>query len=65
MFRWLLTIFVVLAVFASAFPWLEKLGLGRMPGDVHFRLLNRDYRFPFASAILVSLVIFLTLRWFR
>lgn len=65
MLRWLLTIFVALAVFATMLPWLEKIGLGRLPGDVRLRLFGKIYRLPFASTILLSLIIFLGLRWLR
>ena len=59
MFRWLFIIFIVLIVFSSALPWLEKLGIGRMPGDVRFRLFGREIFLPFASTILISVVAFL------
>ena len=65
MFRWLLTIFIALAVFATMLPWLEKIGLGRLPGDISFTLFGKRYLLPFASTVLLSLVIFLVLRWFR
>jgi hypothetical protein len=65
MLRWLLTIFVALAVFATMLPWLEKIGLGRLPGDVRLRLFGKTYQLPFASTILLSLIIFLGLRWLR
>ncbi len=65
MFRWLLTIFIALAVFAVMLPWLEKLGLGRLPGDVRLRLFGKTYLLPFASTILLSLILFLGLRWLR
>jgi hypothetical protein len=65
MFRWLLTIFIALAVFATMLPWLEKLGLGRLPGDLRLRLFGKTYLLPFASTVLLSLILFLALRWFR
>ena len=65
MFRWLLTIFIALAGFAVMLPWLEKLGLGRLPGDVRLRLFGKTYLLPFASTILLSLILFLGLRWLR
>ena len=65
MFRWLLTIFIALVVFSAALPWLEKLGVGRLPGDLRLRLFGKTYLLPFASTILLSLVVLLTLRWFR
>ncbi len=65
MFRWLLTIFLTLAIFAATLPWLEKLGLGRLPGDLRLRIGGKSFLLPFASTILLSLVLFLAIRWFR
>jgi hypothetical protein len=59
MFRWLIIIFFVLLVFSSALPWLEKLGIGRLPGDVRFRFFGREIFLPFASTVLISMVVFL------
>lgn len=62
MFRWFLTIFLVVVVFSSALPWLEKLGIGRLPGDLNFRLFGRRFSFPFASTALLSLLVLLLAR---
>jgi hypothetical protein len=37
-------------------PWLEKLGLGKLPGDFRFRLFGREWFIPFASSIVLSLL---------
>jgi Protein of unknown function (DUF2905) len=62
MIRWMLVIFVAVIVFSSALPWLEKLGLGRLPGDVRFTLFGKNFSLPFASTVLLSVVIFLLVR---
>lgn len=62
MFRWLLTIFLALVIFSSLLPWLEKLGIGRLPGDVRFSVFGRKIFLPFASTVLVSLLAFLIAR---
>jgi hypothetical protein len=59
MIRWVLVIFVALVVFANLLPWLQKLGLGRLPGDLRFRLFGKVFTIPFASTILLSLAILL------
>ena len=59
MIRWVFVIFVGLVVFANLLPWLQKLGIGRLPGDLRFRLFGRIYTIPFASTILLSLAILL------
>lgn len=63
MFRWVLTIFIALVVFSALLPWLEKLGVGRLPGDVKFSLFGMKVFLPFASTILLSTVIFLVARF--
>ncbi|MFZ6800425.1 DUF2905 domain-containing protein [Undibacterium sp. Di24W] len=59
MIRWVIVIFVALVVFANLLPWLQKLGLGRLPGDLRFRLFGKIFTIPFASTILLSLAILL------
>ena len=56
MIRWLVIVFVALLVFSAFGPWLEKLGLGKLPGDVRFRLFGRDVFLPFASSGLIGLI---------
>ncbi|MDB5759832.1 MAG: hypothetical protein JWM30_3121 [Burkholderia sp.] len=63
MIRWVLTIFIALIVFSAVLPWLEKLGVGRLPGDVKFSLFGKTIFLPFASTILLSTVIFLVARF--
>ncbi|MHA7678888.1 DUF2905 domain-containing protein [Cupriavidus sp. PET2-C1] len=56
MLRWTLTIFLAVIVLSAALPWLQKLGLGRLPGDLRFRLFGREFVLPFASTVLLSMV---------
>jgi hypothetical protein len=57
MIRWVLTIFLALIVFSATLPWLEKLGIGRLPGDLRFTLFGRKFSLPFASTLLLSLAV--------
>jgi len=52
MIKWLLTILISLAVLAAATPWLARLGVGRLPGDLRFSVRGRAYYIPLASTIL-------------
>jgi hypothetical protein len=63
MFRWLLTIFISLVIFSSLLPWLEKLGIGRLPGDLRFSVFGLTIFLPFASTVLLSLFVFLVARF--
>jgi hypothetical protein len=58
MIRWTLTIFIALIVFSALLPWLEKLGVGRLPGDLRFTLFGKKFFLPFASTIALSLIAF-------
>ncbi len=63
MFRWLLTIFIALVIFSSLLPWLEKFGIGRLPGDVRFSVFGLKIFLPFASTVLLSLLAFFIARF--
>ena len=52
MIKWLLTILIALAVLALATPWLQRLGVGRLPGDLKFSARGRVYFLPIASTLL-------------
>lgn len=56
MIRWLIAIFLILLVFSGLHRWLEKIGLGRLPGDFRFRLFGRDVFLPVGSSVLLSLI---------
>ncbi|MCO4891182.1 DUF2905 domain-containing protein [Cupriavidus sp. WGtm5] len=56
MLRWTLTIFLSVIILSAALPWLQKVGLGRLPGDVRLRVFGREFVLPFASTILISLI---------
>jgi hypothetical protein len=56
MIRWMLVIFLALLLISWAMPWLRKLGLGRLPGDFHFRAFGREWFIPLASTVVLSLV---------
>ena len=56
MIRWLLATALALFLFSGAMPYLRKLGIGRLPGDLNFRWLGRDWSIPLTSTILLSLL---------
>ncbi len=54
--KWLFTVVVALVLLGGLSPWLRKLGLGRLPGDVVIERNGRRYEFPVGSTILLSLL---------
>jgi hypothetical protein len=61
--RWLIVVFLALLLFSGLRPWLEKLGLGKLPGDLRFRLFGRVWFVPFASSVVLSLLAMLIMKF--
>lgn len=62
MWRWLLAIFVALILLDGLTPWLRKIGLGRLPGDLNFKLLGRNWSIPLGSTVLLSVAVSLLVK---
>ena len=54
MIRWFLAILIALMLISAITPWLHRLGLGRLPGDVRFRLFGREWFIPLTTTLLLS-----------
>jgi ribose/xylose/arabinose/galactoside ABC-type transport system permease subunit len=61
MSRFLVTLGVVLVVVGLAGPFLAKLGLGRLPGDIHVERDGFSFYFPITTGLIISAVISLVL----
>ena len=56
MIRWIIVIFLILVMISAVNPWLHKLGFGKLPGDLRFRLFGRDWYIPLATTVILSLI---------
>jgi Protein of unknown function (DUF2905) len=63
MARWLIIAGVVLIVLGLAWPLIARLGLGRLPGDIHVEREGYSFYFPIVTGLIVSVVLSLIL-WF-
>ena len=63
MIRWLIVVFLALLIFSGLRPWLEKLGLGKLPGDFRFRLFGREWFIPLTSSVALSLLAMLVAKF--
>jgi len=59
--RWLIILGVVLVLAGLLWPWLGRLGLGRLPGDVVIERENFRLYLPLTTALLISLALSLIL----
>lgn len=56
MIRWMIVIFLMLVFISALTPWLNKLGFGKLPGDLRFKLFGKERYIPLTTTILLSLV---------
>ncbi len=57
MLKWLVTLVAASLVLGLLTPWLNRLGLGRLPGDLRVQRRRGTFYFPFTSVILMSLLL--------
>jgi len=63
--RLLIAIGVVFLLVGLAWPWLSRLGLGRLPGDINIERDGWSFHFPLVTSVIVSLVLTLLFWLFR
>ena len=56
---------LALLAIGLAWPWLRKLPLGRLPGDISVVREGFSVHFPIVTCIVVSVVVSLLIWWFR
>ncbi len=56
MFRWLIVVLLALILINGLTPWLQKLGFGKLPGDLRFKLFGRAFFLPLTTTIILSLL---------
>ena len=59
--RVLVIVGVILIIIGLAWPLLQKLGLGRLPGDISIERDGLRFYFPITTSIIVSLILTLIL----
>jgi len=59
--RILITLGVVLIMLGLLWPWLEKLGWFRLPGDIIVEKENFRFYFPITTGIIISIIISLVI----
>ena len=63
--RLLIILGIVLIVLGLAWPLIQKLGLGRLPGDIVYEKDNVRFYFPIVTSIIISLILSLIFWFFR
>jgi hypothetical protein len=59
--RGLIVLGLALVALGLAWPWLRRLPLGRLPGDIHIVRSGFSFSFPIVTCLVVSVVVSLVL----
>jgi len=65
MSRFLIVAGAVLLAAGLLWPWLARLGMGRLPGDIVIHRGGTTFYAPIVSCLIVSVVLSLLLWFFR
>lgn len=65
MARILIGIGIMLIIIGLIWPWLQKTGLFRLPGDIVVERDNFRFYFPITSTIIISILLSLLIWLFR
>jgi hypothetical protein len=57
MARLLIILGIALVAVGLAWPWLGRLGLGRLPGDIHIVREGYSFYFPITTGLILSAVV--------
>ncbi len=63
--KMLITIGLLIASIGVLYPYLKRIGLGRLPGDIIIRSENSSFYFPVVSCIAISLLLTIIFNLFR
>lgn len=65
MAKWLVILGIILILLGLGWPWLSRLGIGHLPGDIYIQRKGFSFYFPVTSGIIISLLLSLLLWIFR
>ena len=55
----------ILILIGLIYPYLQSLGIGRLPGDIVIKKDNFSLYFPVTSAIIISILLTIIFRLFK
>jgi hypothetical protein len=55
--KWLVIIGIIFILVGVAWPWLSRLGIGHLPGDIYIERKGFSFYAPITSSIIISVVL--------
>lgn len=65
MTKWLIAFGLILVAAGLLWPFISRLGLGKLPGDILIRREGFTFYFPVMTSLVVSLVVSIIIWIFR
>ena len=56
---------IVILIIGLLYPYIKKLGLGQLPGDIMFKSGNSTFFFPIVTCIFISVVLTIIFNLFK
>ena len=63
--KFLIILGIVILVIGLLYPYIKKIGLGQLPGDVIFKSGNSTFLFPVVTCIIISVVLTIIFNLFK
>ena len=61
----LIIIGIIILALGLLYPFLKKLGLGQLPGDIIYKSDNSTFFFPIVTCIIISVVLTVIFNLFK
>ena len=61
----LIIIGIIILVVGLLYPYIKKLGLGQLPGDIVYKSENSTFFFPIITCIIISVVLTIIFNLFK
>ena len=61
----LIIVGIIILVVGLLYPYIKKLGLGQLPGDIVYKSENSTFFFPIVTCIIISVVLTIIFNLFK
>ena len=56
---------IILLILGLLYPYIKKLGLGQLPGDILFKTGNSTFFFPVMTCLIISIILTIIFNLFK
>ena len=56
---------IILLLIGLLYPYIKKLGLGQLPGDILFKTGNSTFFFPVITCLIISIILTIIFNLFK